>query len=160
MKKNTKSIRALLTASLMMLSVIAFQGCNTNSNQSRTEEAVVQSSDSIDADMQDAADRTAVNFEEERDEAVANLEQQRDKLDQNIDELQTKLDRKSDKARETMKRQLDKLKTERQDLDRDIDKAKNATQDAWQEIKVGFKKAGRTLGDSFDKAGERLDGAN
>ncbi len=93
------------------------------------------------------------------DEVVADLKSQRDKLDQEIDELQTKLENKSNKAKKTMKQQVDKLKTEREDLNRDIDKAQNATQEAWQDIKAGFKQAGRKLGDSFDKAGDRLEDA-
>ena len=157
MNLKTRTLRSLLATSLIALSLTGFQACNSGQDKSRTEEAVENTADAIEADTKETADQVSTDFQTERDKAVANLEEQRDKLDRQIDELQNKMKQKSNKADNTMNRQADKLKTEREDLDKDIDKAKNATADAWQDVKAGFKKAGRTIGDSFEKARDQLD---
>ena len=157
MNMKTRTLKSVTITSLLALSLTGFEACNSKSEQTRTEEAVENTGDAIEADTKETADEVSAKFQVERDKAVANLEEQRDKLDQKIDELSNKMDKKSNKADKTVNRQVDKLKTEREELTKDIDKAKNATADAWQDVKAGFKKAGRSIGNAFDEAGERLD---
>ena len=157
MNRQIRTLRSLLATSFIALSLTGFQACNSNHDKSRTKEAVENTGDAIEADTKETADQVSTDFQTERAKAVANLKEQRDKIDQKIDELTDKMKQKSDKADNTMNRQVDKLKTEREDLDKDIDKAKNATAETWQDIKAGFKKAGHTISNSAEKAGDRLD---
>ena len=157
MNLKTNTLRSLLATSFIALSLSGFQACSNREDKSRTEEAVDNTGDAIEADTKETEDQVSTDFQTERAKAVASLEEQRNKLDQKIDELQQKTDRNRNKADNTMTRQVDKLKTEREDLTKDIDKAKNSTADAWQDVKAGFKKAGRSIGDAFDKAGDKLD---
>lgn len=156
--KKDKMTKSPLMIGLFLASMgLAFQACTGNSDQSRTENAIEQTGDAVEAETRERVDQTADDFERERDRAVVNLEEERTELDQEIDELKTKIDRKTDKASADLKRQLAKLENEHRDLDIDIDKAKKATKDVWQDIKAGFKKAGRTIGNSFEEGGEQLE---
>ncbi|MCK8491674.1 MULTISPECIES: hypothetical protein [Spirosoma] len=164
----------LLAASLTLL-----QACGSDGKkESRTEDAMEKTGDAIEADTKEATaetredlkeagdkaeaktDEAAADFKEERDEAVAKMNVQKDKLDAKIDEMKADIKRQGAKAKAESKEQLAKLEDERDDLRQDIDKAKNATADAWKDIKTGFKRAGREVGDAFDKAGDKLDKDN
>ncbi|WP_460970905.1 sll1863 family stress response protein [Spirosoma migulaei] len=150
MKLTTLSIRLLVATVLMGLTVVFVQACDSHSDQSQTENAMAKTGDSVEAE------ETTAGFREERDEVVADLEQEQEELDQEIDQLKDRINHQSNKTSKTLKRQLAELEKEHRDLAKDIDIAKNATEDVWQEIKAGFKKAGRTLGDSFENAGDQL----
>lgn len=152
MNARKTTMKSLTLTPLLAIVPIGFQACN--SNKFRTEKAMDQTGDAIEADTKDAADQTTNDFKRECYKAVSSLEDQQDRLDQKIDVLKKKADRKGNKAQADTQRQLDKLEGERKDLANDIEKAKNATADAWQEVKDSFKKAGRNLDDSFDEAGE------
>ena len=163
-----------LTGTLMLVaSLSVFQACNSK-KESRTEEALKETGDAIAADTKDAVadakadlkeagekadDKSAEaseDFKRERDEVVAKLNEAKDKLDVKIAELKAKAAKENDKAKAETERQEAKLEVERQQLSDDIDKAKHSTADAWQEVKTGFKKAGRDIGHAFDKAGDKL----
>ncbi|MVM41621.1 hypothetical protein GO730_34720 [Spirosoma sp. HMF3257] len=152
MKLNQKSTKRWVANVLMALTLVSFQACNSHSDQSKTENALEQTGDSVETDAQ----QTAADFQQERDEVVADLEHQQEELDQEIEQLKAKIKGQSAKTSSALKRQLADLDNEHRDLAKDIDIAKNATEDAWQEIKADFKKAGRTLGNSFEDAGEQL----
>ncbi len=165
-----------IAGTLMLVSSLAIlQACGSdNKNESRTEDALEKTGDAISADAKDAkekakenmreagdkadakSDEIAADFKRERDEAVAKMNVQKDKLDAKIEELKAKADKQSDKAKIETERQKAKLEVERKELREDIDHAKNATADAWKDVKAGFKQAGHEIGDAFDKAGDKL----
>ncbi len=152
----------LLVASLALL-----QACSSDGKkESRTEDAVENTGDAMSADANDAANKVdaktgemADDFKRERDDAVEKMKVQKDKLDAKIDELQAKADKQSDKAKAETERQKARLEEQRKELDDDMDKAKNATADAWQNVKSGFKQAGHEIDDAFDKAGNKINRA-
>lgn len=172
-------VKHIAGTTLLVASLALFQACSSdNKKESRTEDALENTGDAIKADTKDAAadtkedlreagdkadakgDEISADFKQERDEAVAKMKVQKDKLDAKIDELQAKADKQSDKAKAETERQKAKLEDERKDLSEDMDHAKNATADAWKDVKAGFKRAGHEIGDAFDKAGDKLDRKN
>ena len=174
MKKSP--VNQLVSVVALALSLTLLQACGSDGKkESRTEDAAEKLGDAISADtkkatedakenLQEAGDKAdaksdeaTADFKRERNEAVAKMKVQKDKLDAKIDELKAKAAKQSDKAKAETERQRAKLEADRNDLDNDIDKAKNATADAWKDIKKGFKQASRELGDAFDRAGDELD---
>ncbi len=177
MKKTTMPVRSLVTALFLAGSLTFFQGCRSDGKkESRTEDAMEKTGDAIASDTKDATaeardnaraagdkidvatDDAAANFRRERDKVVADLKDERGKLDAKIDRMKADMKQEGRDAKVKSQQQLDKLEVERRQLGNDIDKAQNATAAAWQDVKAGFKKAGRSIGDAFDRAGEKLDG--
>ncbi|OIN57683.1 hypothetical protein [Arsenicibacter rosenii] len=159
-----KQLRYFLAAGLVFTSLTMLPSCSSdNKKESRTEDALENTGDAIEADTKEAtedaredmkeagdkveakADEAAADFREERDKAVANMKEQQQKLDTRIDELQAKIKREGREAKADAREELDKLKQERDELKVDMKNAQDATADAWQEIKKGFKRAGDRL---------------
>lgn len=171
MKKTQLVLTQIRNAAgiVMVVAAMAFtQSCSSDGKkESRTEDAMENTGDAMKADANEATadakdnmNEAGNDFERERKEAVANLNQEKDKMDANIDELKAKMKNENAKAKVKSQEKLDKLEADRKELGNDIDKAQNATADAWQDVKGGFKKAGRNIGDAFDRAGDKIDGKN
>lgn len=154
-------------AGMMMLvvSLALVQACNSdNKKESRTEDAAERTGDAIEADAKDATlearadmNEAGDNFERERREAVASMNVQKDKLDARIDKMQADIKREGREAKAESREQLAELEADRKELGNDIDKVQNATAAAWKDIKSGFKKAGKNIGNAFDKAEDKVD---
>ena len=61
------------------------------------------------------------------------------------------------KVKAESREQMTEMEQKRRELGNDIDKAQNATAAAWKDIKAGFRQAGRSIGDAFDKAEDKVD---
>jgi small-conductance mechanosensitive channel len=159
-----KQLRYFMAAGLVFTSLAMLPSCSSdNKNESRTEDALENTGDAIEADTKEATaearedareagdkieaktDAAAADFREERDKAVANMKEQQRKLDAKIDDLQAKMKREGREAKADAREELAELKQERDELGQDLRKAQDATADAWQEIKKGFKRAGDRL---------------
>lgn len=150
---------------MLFASLALLQACSSdNKKESRTEDAMERTGDAVKADASDATLETRADmnkagddFERERKQAVADMNAEKDKLDAKIDRMKADMKRGGREAKAESKQQLAELEASRKELGNDIDKAQNATAAAWKDIKSGFKKAGRNIGNAFDKAGDKLD---
>ena len=149
---------------MLVAALALMQGCSSDNKKSRTEQALEQTGEAIKADTKDAVDKARADlrqagsdFERERRKAVADLTVEKDKLDARINKLKADMKRDGRESKADSKRELDKLEAQRTDVNIDIDKARNATADAWQDLKSGFKKVGRNIDNALNKAGDKID---
>lgn len=93
---------------------------------------------------------------DQRDEAVKKIKKSMDNLDGHIDRLETRLDMEWDKmsrsARKNTQDALMALRKQRNDVAEWFGGLKHSSGDAWEEVKKGFIKSYRALGDAFEKA--------
>ncbi len=160
---------------LLAGALVVVQACSSDGKkESRTEDAMEKTGDAAAADAKDAqadakegirnADEkltekskdAGAQFREDRDVVVANIKARTRELNAKIDDLQAKAKRNGNEAKDDSKDQLAKLKAERDDLGDDLRKAQDATADAWQNVKKGFKRTGTKIGNAVDAAGNEL----
>jgi signal transduction protein with GAF and PtsI domain len=148
MKKVTLALSALLLAGSL-----AFTACKSdNKKESRTEEAIERTGDAAKADAEDVAtdvrqksDQAGDDFRKERDKTVADMKAEQTKIDARLEELRADMKRQGKKIKAETRQETAKLEARRNQIGEDMKRAGNATADAWQEIKKGFKRAGDKL---------------
>ncbi len=161
--KNSSFV-SLVALALLALSLTFTAGCRSDGKkESHTEDAMERTGDAIATDTKDATDqagadareagdkiksgarRTAADFKIERDKALADMRDEQVKLNAKIDNLQADIKRQGNKAKASSREELAKLEVKRKELGQDMRHAQDATADAWDEIKKGFKRAGDRL---------------
>lgn len=97
---------------------------------------------------------------EQRDAAVAKAKEALAATDRHIDQLQEKIDRNwssmSEAARENARIAMHNLQQQRTELAEWYGGLKHSSAKAWDDIKQGFAKSYKALGESLEKAGEEF----
>ncbi len=148
MKRATFLLSAPLLAGALL-----FSACHSDERkESRTEVALERTGDAMKADAHDVATDVraknqvvAADFRKDRDQVVAAMRQEQRAIDVRADSLRTDMRREDDKIKAKNRQEIAKLAARRAELAADITKADQATADAWQDIKRGFKLAGNRL---------------
>lgn len=159
MKKTTFLLSAPLLAGGLL-----FSACHSDERkESRTEVALERTGDAMKADAHDVAtdvraknqeiaadvraknQEVATDFRKDRDQVVADMRKEQRAIDVRADSLRADMRRDNDKIKARNRQKIATLEARRVELDADITKANQATADAWQDIKQGFKNAGNRL---------------
>jgi hypothetical protein len=91
-----------------------------------------------------------------RDEFVAEAKERLAEMDRKIDEWESQSGSLSEDAKGKWNEEREVLRERRTQMQKELDKVKDASGDAWQEVKAGAKAAWNDLADAFRKSEERF----
>lgn len=93
---------------------------------------------------------------DQRDQAIREIDAALDELDRRLDTLNTRIEDNSESmdeaAREKVRARQEALRKQRQKLAESYDRLKTDTDDAWEQVKIGFSKAYDDIRIALEKA--------
>jgi uncharacterized membrane-anchored protein len=97
-----------------------------------------------------------INMSNTRDAYVEKMKAKLDEWNSEIAKLEAKAKQNEADARMQFGEQVETLKKKRQATERDLDKLRNASENAWADLKVGVENAASSLGDAIRSAQSRF----